>query len=188
MEPDVEVEQVRKDVPRDAPNRVLRNVGEHGVPELGEESCSDSCESVCAISASSKLRGGGEDAQPTMTVPAIAKTPSEVVGSTTMFNVSTIPLKKKGTWTFKIYPVQHISSAPHPAQEARTLPPTSNPSAMSTLVLVPQSSFGQMLGNSVLTISQSLPLCSLSATSATFKTSLAPSCGALCAPSGPECC
>lgn len=46
MEPDIEVEQVRKDVSRNAPDRVLRDVGEYGVPEFGEEPGSDSCESV----------------------------------------------------------------------------------------------------------------------------------------------
>lgn len=107
----------------------------------------------------------GQDAQPTMTVPVIARTPSGVPGSTVMFRVSIIPLKKNGTWTFKIYPPR--TSAPRTQHQAarRTFPPTSNPTATSTLVFVPQSSLGQIFGNNVLIISQSLLLCSSLVTS-----------------------
>ena len=45
-------------------------------------------------------KGEGPHAHPTMTVPAIASTPCEEVGSTSTFRVSMMPLKKKGTCTF----------------------------------------------------------------------------------------
>lgn len=52
VEPNVKIEQVRKDVPCDASNRVLGDTGKNGVAKLGEESCSYSGESIYTLNES----------------------------------------------------------------------------------------------------------------------------------------
>jgi hypothetical protein len=42
MEPDVEVQQVIENVSRDSSDRALCDLGEHGVPQLGEQPGTDS--------------------------------------------------------------------------------------------------------------------------------------------------